>query len=116
MKAITVFVIAGAVILGLTAGLVLTDPETTVETFFEAMANGDADTAAECIEGGMNVREKEEFVAIAPYMSEFYVTVTGSDIYVGTAVVYIEMTFEDDSDTDQIDMVNVNGDWLIVME
>jgi len=80
------------------------------------MKEGDADAAAECVLGGMTDEEKEIFATMAPFMAEMEIETNGFEIDGDAAIVYIEMTFEDDSDTDQIDMVNVNGDWLIVME
>lgn len=118
MKVVTSIFLTLIVILGLTAGLILTDPETTVETFFAAMKIGDAKTAAQCLENGMTPSEMVEFSAMAenPMLSDFNVTVTGSEIYGETALVYIEITSSDFSDTSALDLVNVNGSWLITYE
>ncbi len=90
------------------------DPEATVSKFFDAMKAGDADTAAECIEGGMTDEEKEMFETMAPFMEGLEIEVTGHEIDGESAVVFTTISVMGQTSPEEFELVLIDGEWKMV--
>lgn len=100
-------------LLGLSCGSA-GNPEQTVNSFYDALVAGDADAAAECVEGGMTDEEKEMMAAMGPFLADMELNTTGHEIDGDYAIVYAEMTFMGETETEEIVLVLVDGDWKLV--
>jgi len=101
-------------LLGFACGGSAGNPEATVNKFFDAMKEGDADAAAECVLGGMTDEEKEIFATMAPFMAEMEIETNGFEIDGDAAIVYIELKFMGETQEDEVDLVLEDGQWKLV--
>jgi hypothetical protein len=91
------------------------NPEDAVSGFFEAIKNGDVDAASNYIQGGIPEEERGMVAEIGPMFEMMELEVTGSEIAEdgNTAVVFISISFMGETDTDEVEVVLVDGSWKL---